>query len=162
MARKEKSVTIDAPGRDHGRTYLIKEMPAEQGEAWATRLMLALAKAGVEVPENFLDMGMAGVAVMGLRAMGGLSWDVAKPLMDEMMACVHITCHPGGKPFIPRPLISDDIEEIATRVRLREEVLEVHTGFSIRDFLSGLRKIQQEKLDQALANALGDDIETSQ
>ena len=162
MARREKVILIEAEGRDKGKSYLIREMSAEAAEAWATRLLLALSRAGVEMPDNFLDMGMAGVAAMGIRAMGGLSWEVAKPLMDEMMACVHMHSFPGAtQQIIPRPLIPDDIEEISTRVKLREAVLEVHTGFSISGFISNLTKTRQEALDRAVAEVIGEDIETS-
>jgi hypothetical protein len=57
MARKERTVVIETEGRDLGRTYLLREMPASQAEAWATRLLLALGKGGVEVPEGFLCDG---------------------------------------------------------------------------------------------------------
>jgi hypothetical protein len=47
-----------------------------------------------------------------------------KPLLDEMFACVQIT-----EPKITRSLTPDDIEEVTTRLKLREEVLQIHLGF---------------------------------
>jgi hypothetical protein len=35
-------------------------------------------------------------------------------------------------------LIEDDIEEVATRLRLREEVIFLHLGFSIRAWIAKL------------------------
>lgn len=135
MARRETLVTIDAAGRDLGKAFKITEMPADRAEAWAYRLLLALAKAGVDVPEDFFAMSMAGVAAMGIRAMGGLQWDVAKPLLDEMITCVQMQPLSG----IPRALFPGDVEEVGTYVRLREEVIALHTGFSITAFLSDLK-----------------------
>ena len=146
--RKEVTVVIETPGRDAGKIFRIRELPASQAEAWGTRLVLALSKAGVEVPEGFFSMGMAGVAAMGLKAMGGLSWDVAKPLLDEMLTCVQIQPS-AANPTVVRALIEDDIEEVATRVRLRDEVIATHTGFSIRGFLSNFQKLQEAQAIRA-------------
>ena len=159
--RKTAVITIDAPGRDNGKIFHLKEMPAAQAEAWGIRLMLALSRAGVEVPEGFFDMGMAGVAAFGIRAMGGLTWEVTKPLLDEMMGC--ITIQPSPERTITRALIDDDIEEVSTRVRLREEVITLHTGFSIAAFISNFRKLQEARAMEAadrIANGL--DTSTSQ
>lgn len=160
--RKEATVVIDAEGRDKGKIYRLREMSASQAEAWGCRLTIALAKSGVEVPEGFFSMGMAGVAVMGLQAMGGLSWDVAKPLLDEMMGCVQI--QPGAAhPSVVRGLIEDDIEEVATRLRLRDEVIKLHTGFSIAVFLSNFQKTQQVRAETAARQMTetGENTETS-
>lgn len=159
MARKERTVVIDAEGRDKDRVYLLREMPATQAEAWATRLLLALGKGGVEVPEGFFSMGMAGIAAIGIRALGGLQWDIAKPLLDEMMTCVRFK--PNATDIGIRPPQDDDIEEVATRLRLRDEVIDLHLGFSVRGFLSNLTNSAQveQATDQALG--LGPDIETS-
>ena len=159
MARREITVTIEAEGRDKGKIFLIKEMASQRGEDWATRLLLALAANGVQVPDNFFDMGMAGVAAMGIRAIGGMPWSAAKPLLDEMMSCVRI--QPGSDERIKRALIDtgsdgDDIEEIATRVQLREAWITLHTGFSIAAELSKLRTAALE------TSEIGEDTEISQ
>lgn len=161
--RKTVIVTIDAPGRDHSKIFHIRELPASQAEAWGTRLMLALSRAGVDVPEGFFDMGMAGVAAMGLKAMGGLSWDVAKPLMDEMLTCIQIQPS-ASNPTVVRALIEDDIEEVATRLRLREEVITIHTGFSVRAFVSNFRKLQEAQAIRAaqMMTESGEDTATSE
>jgi hypothetical protein len=154
--RKEASITIEAAGRDQGKTFILTEMPASKAEAWGARLMLALSRAGVEVPPGFFEMGMAGVAVMGLKAMGGLSWDVAKPLLDEMMACVRIKVNAGV-----RDLIEEDIEEVKTRLRLRDEVINLHISFSVGGFLSNFQKTMAERAEQAAEIAIGLNTGTS-
>ncbi len=157
MARKEITVTIDAEGRDHGKVFIIREMPSQRGEDWATRFLLALAANGVDVPENFFDMGMAGVAAMGIRAIGGLRWSDAKPLLDEMMSYIRIK--PGSTPVVralnDRGDDGDDIEEIMTRLTLREAWFALHTGFSIADFLSRSRETAER------LNGSGDATATS-
>jgi hypothetical protein len=141
MARKTIDVTIQAEGRDRGKVLSITELPASQAEKWATRALLALSKAGVEIPDNIADAGLAGVAILGLKALGGMSFKDAEPLLDEMMACVKIKPSPHDKPEIIRSLVESDIEEIATRVFLRSAVFELHTGFS---FSGGVSRLTQE------------------
>lgn len=154
--RKEATVVISAEGRDKGKIYRLKEMSASQAEAWGTRLLLALSRAGVEVPEGFFSMGLAGVAAMGLRAMGGLSWEVAKPLLDEMMGCVEIQPGPDQPMVVRKIMTEDDIEEVATRLLLRDEVLKLHVNFSVREFLSNFRKAQEATASRATDEAMSE------
>jgi hypothetical protein len=134
MARQTLVVTIASDGRDHGKVFHIKEMPASQAENWAMRLLMALARGNVDVPEGFFGMGWQAIALLGIRGLGGVPWNDAKPLMDEMMAC--ISFQPGSNPSVLRPLIEDDIEEVRTRLKLREDWISLHLGFSLRDRLS--------------------------
>lgn len=128
MARKVAQIKIDTEGRDLGKVFQITEMPAAQAEKWALRVFLAMAKSGIEVPEDIANAGLAGVAMMGLRSLGGMDWQYAEPLLDEMMTCAAIIPDPL-KPNVVRFLVADDIEEIATRLRLRKEIFNLHTGF---------------------------------
>jgi hypothetical protein len=50
-----------------------------------------------------------------------------------MLACVQIIPD-ASRPMVRRALVEDDIEEVTTLLRLREEVLSLHTGFSLRDY----------------------------
>lgn len=68
MARKETFITIDAAGRDQGKVFYIKEMSASQAEWWALRALMAMGRGGVEIPENLRSMGIAAMAVEGLKA----------------------------------------------------------------------------------------------
>ena len=131
--RKTAKVTIDAAGRDKGKVFILTEMPVSRIEKWATRAILALAKAGVEVPD--MGGGLASIAAAGIMSLAKLSFDDAEPLMDEMMTCVTIMPDPK-RPSVTRTLVEDDIEELGTRIRLRTEVLNLHMGFSVADFLS--------------------------
>ena len=128
MARANSTVTITDENRDKGKMFKITELPASRAEAWAMRAILALMHSGVELPEGFERMGMAGVAEIGIKALSGLQWDVAKPLLEEMWECVQIIPDPKNL-NIQRPLIESDVEEVATRIKLRAEVWKLHTDF---------------------------------
>jgi hypothetical protein len=128
MARKKLNYTVADEGRDKGKTFVITEMAAYKAESWAMRALIALIGNNAEMPEGFELSGMAGLAQLGIRALGGLKWEVAEPLMAEMMDCVEVMPDPN-KPFVLRPLIEDDIEEVATRIKLRLEVFKLHVDF---------------------------------
>ncbi|BCH11936.1 hypothetical protein MesoLj131c_61940 [Mesorhizobium sp. 131-3-5] len=126
--RKEIDVTITDDGRDEGKTFHIKEMPATRAEKWAMRALLAVARSGIDLPDDFTSMGMQGIAIMGIKAITKIAFDEAEPLLDEMMECV--TFKPNlENPAIVRPLFEGDIEEIATLIQLRQEVINLHIGF---------------------------------
>jgi len=147
MARKTLTVMITAEGRDKGKMFVLTEMSATQAEKWAARALLALGASGVEIPDGIEGQGLAGVAAIGIRAFAGLPWHLAEPLLDEMFRCVSFVPNPS-QPNVVRgtavgavgPMVEDDIEEIATRVRLREEVISLHLGFSISAYISKFRQ----------------------
>jgi len=128
MARKT-AVIQAIEGRDNGKLFTITEMPASQAEKWAFRAISALAKAGVNVPDHVSRMGLPGLTALGVSAICALPFSEAEPLMDEMFACIRIQPD-ADHPEMTRPLIESDIEEVATRVKLRKDWLTLHTGFS--------------------------------
>lgn len=129
MARKTATVTIEAEGRDLGKVFLLREMPASQAEKWAARAFLAMARSGIDIPDDLAGAGLAGIAAVGLKAIGGLGFAEAEPLMDEMFACIQIIPDPA-RPAVVRALVESDTEEISTRLRLRKEVFGLHVDFS--------------------------------
>ena len=128
MARLTLNYKVQDDGRDKGKIFVITELPASHAESWALRAILALIEGGVDVPEGFEHMGMAGMAQLGIKALAGLKWEVAEPLLKEMWNCVQIMPDPS-KPHVLRNLIEEDIEDVMTRVKLRTEVWKLHTGF---------------------------------
>lgn len=127
MARKELYYT-ETKGRDAGKVFYIREMSAAQAEWWAIRAGMAMARSGVDLPDNFADMGIAAMAGTGLKMVSQIPSAEAKPLLDELMECVQ--CVPdASNQNIKRRLIDDDIEEIATRLKLRAEVFKLHVDF---------------------------------
>jgi hypothetical protein len=135
MARKAHTIVIEAEGRDKGKMFILNEMPATQAEKWAARALLAMAKSGIDVPDDIAASGLAGIAALGIKALGGMSFADAEPLLDEMFSMVSYVTDPtrgikrgyGGV----GPIIEDDIEEISTRLRIRKELFFLHTNFSM-------------------------------
>ena len=128
--RKTLTVTIDAKGRDLGKVFLLREMPASQAEKWAARALVAMSTSGIDVPDDIAASGLAGIAAIGIKAIGGMKFEDAEPLLDEMFSCISIIPDPS-RPNITRSLVEDDIEEVMTRLKLRKELFDLHLGFSI-------------------------------
>ncbi len=126
--RKELKIVIGGEGRDKGKTFVITEMSATQGEKWALRAFLALMKAGIHVPDDISSLGFAGIAVWGIQSMAGLDWQTAEPLLDEMWDCLRIMPD-ANTPEVTRRLVESDIEEIGTRMQLRKDIISLHTDF---------------------------------
>lgn len=126
MARKTINYTVADEGRDFGKLFVLREMAASQAERWAVRAFLAMARNGIEVPDGLMEAGMAGMASAGLGMLTKIPYDEASVLMDEMFQCV--TIQPSTN--ITRALVEDDIEEIATRIKLRAAVFKLHVDFS--------------------------------
>ncbi|MCR2795510.1 hypothetical protein NQ094_05600 [Enterobacter kobei] len=128
MARKEIFYTVEDKGRDNGKKFYIREMSATQAEWWAIRAILAMANNGINLPDNLSDMGMAGMAKVGLEMVAKIPPEDARPLLDELMKCVQAVPNPDDQ-SIKRPLIDDDTEEVITRLKLRGEVFKLHVDF---------------------------------
>ena len=127
--RRVQPIKIEAEGRDKGKDFILTEMPCEQGERWALRALLALTNTGAAVPEEALAAGMAGLAAVGIQALGMLQAERVQPLIDELWpACVQYVHSPKVPPRAP---MDGDIEEISTRLRIYRELLKLHTGFSM-------------------------------
>jgi hypothetical protein len=126
--RKTSTYTETAENRDKGKVFKIEEMSADAAEQWALRAFFAIMNAGIEIPDGIADMGFAGIATAGLRALGAVPYEVAKPLLDEMMDCIQIIPDPA-KPNVARALFPGDIEEVATRLKLRKAVFDLHVSF---------------------------------
>ena len=86
--RKVEALTISRPGRDIGKTFVLTEMPADQGERWAIRALLAFASAGGELPQGVTPQsGMAGLAEIGIfSVLGRIPEERVMPLLDEMFS----------------------------------------------------------------------------
>lgn len=133
--RKEKIVTIQDEGRDKGKTFVLTEMSARQAEKWADRVFLAIGHANIDLPTGFGSRRNRGMEDLRhfVHLVSGIRFPELEPLMDELMGCVR--CMPDPKhPNIVRPLVDlgsegDDIEEVSTRRFLRQEVIDLHTGF---------------------------------
>jgi hypothetical protein len=143
--RKVEDVTVEAEGRDKGKTYRLTEMDAWAAEEWGFRALTVMNRANVDLPLDVLadggrESGVGGlvaIAAYGLRALLSASFDEAKPLLDEMMTCVKFIPSPG----LERGLLPEDTEEIATRLWLRDRIVEMHTGFSSAGVISTFKAL---------------------
>ena len=145
MPRKTKTVTITTKDRDEGKVYILREMSASQAEDWAMRALEAISQR-TEIPAGLSDAGMIGVFILGLKPVLSAPHAMSKPLLDEMFErCLSIqpgedtTLLRGAGTSLIKPIgkmIDEDIEEVSTRVFLRDQIFELHTGFSPAAFLS--------------------------
>lgn len=129
--RNEKLVVISKEGRDKDKQFLVMEMSATKAEKWAARALLALLKSGADLPDEAIQQGMAGLAAVGMKAFSGLPWELAEPLLDEMVPSFRFIMDPNAEnPALKhRPLVEEDIQEITTRYELRKEWIDLHFGF---------------------------------
>lgn len=133
MGRRVKTFTVESEGRDKGKQFLLTEMPARKAENWALRAVLALAKGGADLPDDWGSAGWADIARLGIKSLAGLPLDAATELLDEMMTCVKVIPDPS-KPHVTRPLVEGDdgdIEEVQTLIEMRQEIFFLHVGFSM-------------------------------
>lgn len=129
--RKTLTYTVVDEGRDKGKEFLITEMSATDAEDWALQAFFALMNAGIEIPDDIASMGFAGIAAIGLKALGKVPFFMAEPLLKKIMECVKVVPDPG-QPNVVRTLIDSDIEEAATLLKLKKAVFDLHTSFFTR------------------------------
>lgn len=146
MTEGLKTEVISVPAswvgsRDAGKVFVIKEWPAIRAEKWAWRMFLVLKGSEGQIPQDVKNLGMVGVAIVGLNII--LRSRVDDPaelerLLDEMLTCVSIVRNPRD-PETYTPIVSEtDVMDVKTLLWLRSEVLRVHTGFSSAEAVSSL------------------------
>lgn len=143
--RKREVVTIDIESRDKGKSFLLTEMSARDAEDWGAEMFMLAVNNGLA---EGIGGGMADLVNLDFRTLGRIPFDQAKPLWDRMFRCVAfvpsltdidpLTEKPKSRPVVENPDYpdGDDIQEVGTRLKLRMEVFELHTGFSIAALLS--------------------------
>jgi hypothetical protein len=147
--RKTADVTIDTEGRDKGKVFRITEMPATQQEAWGLRAVQAMTRGGLDIPENVAEAGLPAMIATGLHGLFKANYADVAPLLAEMMGCVTVIV--DAMP-LGRPLVENDIEEVQTRIRLRDETLALHLGFSPATVLQAAVALNKELAAQASLN----------
>lgn len=131
MTRKVEVITITDEGRDKGKKFILTEMDSDKGERWAERALLALTNTGAAIPEETLSAGMAGLAAIGIQALGMVKYEAVRPLLDDLWPCVKYQHAPGVLPRDPNQF--HDIEEVSTRWTIYKALMKIHLGFSIAD-----------------------------
>lgn len=132
MARKTLRVTVTDEGRDKGKTFVLTELPADQAERWFIRALLGLTQSGADISSESMAGGAASFAALGIQALGGITWPVLEPLLDEMFECIQYAPPDTRLPSQGISFgINSQIEEVRTRFLLRVAILELHIGFSL-------------------------------
>lgn len=137
MARKTLTVTISKRNRDKGKVFVLTEMSAWSGYDWASRVFFALMNAGVDIPDDIMQAGIAGVAALTGTDLAKFIFSMlskvphytAKPILDDLMACVQIQPDPHDSRVVRPPELQGDIEEISTILTLQKEVFNLHFSF---------------------------------
>jgi hypothetical protein len=155
MARKTRTVVVPkfpaCENRDEGRTYFIEEWPAAKADNWMQRLAFTFNKGGGSLPMDLAGMGWEGIAVVGLNTFlrGSVEPSIMIPLGDELLECVKVIRDMRHPDVASALTLDDDIEEVATRWWLRDQVVSVHTNFSFLDALSILVSTIMSKTPKA-------------
>lgn len=124
MGRKSCNLVIDEEGRDKGKVFVLTELPALDIERWTVRLVLALGKNGVSLPDVQADSGFAGIAGILWVLIAQISPSEAEALMATMLEGLKIN---AGK--VVRDVMPDDIEEPETLLQIRLAWVDLHAGF---------------------------------
>jgi hypothetical protein len=141
-------------GRDAKKLYQITEWPAARAEQWGVRALMAYNRGGGHLPvDQAFGRGMEGIVFLGIDTFlrGQMRAEEVQPILDELLECVKIIRDPSArdkqtnKPVATDIVADSDIQEVATRMWLRSEVLFLHTGFSVGDALSDLISVINSK-----------------
>lgn len=131
--RKTRKLTIEGnpeENRDAGKVFLITEVSAVQAEEWGLRALMALGTSGIVVPQEVADAGVIGVVMIGYQAFMGASPAEVLPLWREMLpACVS----QWVSSEVSHPWNPTLVEETSTLLKLRQNILELHTGFTLAE-----------------------------
>lgn len=120
--RKEVEITIEE-GRDKGKTFKITEMSATQADRWTLKVLCLFGKGGI-VLEELAKMDFNII----IKIMGDISYDMAEPLLDELLECASFK---KDGVYVPMKgsMIESVVEDFRTLYRLRIEALQLVLGF---------------------------------
>lgn len=121
--RNTVKVTIQDRGKD--LDFEIKEMSASQQESWLIRAGLLLTGKGIQ---GINDLG--NIENM-LSLLGGVDYQKAKPLLDELLSCCSlVTTMAGNKKSSVTQLqpstVDGVIEDVQTLFKLKIEAFKVN------------------------------------
>ena len=126
MARKEVEIKIE-DGRDAGKVFKITEMPAIQIDKWATKALLLLGKAGMNI-SVLNSMNVEDI----ITAISKADYDETEKLLSEMLACCSFQ-KDGVSVIMKESMVDSVIEEWTTVFRLRIEAIKLNLGFLEQD-----------------------------
>lgn len=122
--------------RDAGKVFVVTEVSAVQAEEWGLRALMALGTSGVVIPEEVAAAGLIGAVMIGYQAFMGASPSEVLPLWREMLpACV--TQRASAE--VVHPWNPTLVEEPSTLLKLRQMILELHTGFTLAELAQNFK-----------------------
>lgn len=145
--RRTRLVVIKAEdgkeNRDASKAFLVTEASAVQAEEWGLRAIMALGTSGFIVPQEMADAGLIGLALVAYQAFMGAREEAVLPLWREMLpACVQYKAptEAASGADILMPWSPGLVEEVSTLMLLRQQILEVHTGFTLAELFLRLQR----------------------
>lgn len=133
----EKMITIES-GRDQGKTFVVREMPASKLEKWSARALVALFNGNLpaDIAEQAKGSNAVALAQTVASGLGGISWEQVEPLYDELLGCVYRVPDPSTpdtRVQLNPANVDAHIQDVSTLFRLRIGVLEMCFDFFGRD-----------------------------
>lgn len=138
MARKVNTISFNDGEQE--KSFRITQMSATKLEAWIARALLLVGHTDID-PAAFAG-GTEAAASAGIKALSGVSYEQAKPLYDELLACCEVMV---GDHFEHLSVSNADvhIEDVKTLFKLRMEAAKLN--FSFFDF-GALSKSMSQKM----------------
>lgn len=126
MSEKEVTRTLLDGGVE--KTFLIKRMDAISADKWARHLVKALTRAGSTMPEEAINLGLAGLGGVAQSLFGQLDDDAADTALASLRGTITRVLDPSN-PLLNRVMNATDIEDPETLSKLHVEAFRVHLGF---------------------------------
>lgn len=121
---KEVEVRIEN-GKDAGKVFKVKEMPALQMDRWAMRALCLLGRSGGNGLAGLLQIKDFGEL---LSSFSQIDYEKAEPLLVELLECCYFV-KDGTLVQLKSSFVDGIIEDWTTITRLRIEALKVNLGF---------------------------------
>jgi len=142
--RKEKRITLDDRGQS--LTFKVKEMSATRLESWTLRAALLLTGGGGKAlsflkgisADDMADMrdgrntdtAIRALLMGGFDALSAISYESAKPLLDELLGCCSRVVGNIEEQCTPET-VDDYVQDFFTLIKLRKEAFMLNFDFFI-------------------------------
>lgn len=127
--RKEVVITLNDRGRD--LKFKIKQMCVTQQESWLIRTSLLIARSlgrgDFDIGRLLSGDGLRGFVMSGdaIKALAGLSYEEAVPLLEELLKCCSRVLDSGGEMQCSTETVDGYIEDVLTLLNLRAEAFKL-------------------------------------
>lgn len=119
--RKEIEIKIEE-GRDAGKVFVVKEMPATQMDAWLTRAIGILGS-----DKSLVDVLGLTMSELMLH-LSKNNYEEAKILFDELLSCCSFKQDNNLVPM-KKDMVDSVVEDWTTLARLKNESFALNLGF---------------------------------